>query len=103
MGQPLARIGDIVTGYCNGPGHPSGREFVGTWSTGSSVVTADGIGVVRVGDVGTTDCGHTFVAITGSPLSNVDDISVHRVGDVVATEGGGVGTTVTGSNVTTSD
>ena len=103
MTNPVARVGDVVTGYCDGPGHVRGRPFVGVWPTGSGTVVANGVAVIRVGDTGVTDCGHTFIAQTGSDITTDTGIPIHRVGDVVATEGGGVGVTVTGSDTVTSD
>lgn len=103
MAQGVARVGDTIVGYCNGPGHSANREFVGVWVSGSGTVTADGLSVVRVGDIGVTDCNHTVVAITGASMSSADGIAVHRVGDVCVTEGNGVGTTSSGSTTVTSE
>lgn len=97
MEQPVARIGDTVTGVCNGSGHAVGRPFTGTWQTGSPTVTANGIPVVRLGDTGITDCGHQFTATTASSVSFANNIQIHRVTDSVLTEGGGPGNTVSGS------
>lgn len=93
----ICRIGDIVTGTClvSTTGHP--RSFTGTWTTGSQVVFADNIGVVRLGDSGITDCNHTFVAIAGSLYSTVEGLPLIRVGDTVEVIGGGTGTAITGS------
>lgn len=95
--QPICRIGDTVTGTCNAnaPGHP--RTFTGTWQTGSTVVKIDGLGVVRVGDSGTTDCNHNFTATTGSTVADDNGIKLHRVGDTVTVTEGGSGTSQTGS------
>ena len=101
---PVARVGDTVVGYCRGDGHTTDREFVGVWTTGSSTVFADNIiEVVRIGDIGITDCGHTFVAATGAETVFADNIGVHRVGDTVITEGGGVGVSTTGSDTVFAD
>ena len=100
MSRNLCRIGDQVQGTCrvNAPGHP--RAFTGTWNTGSSNITADGIGIVRVDDTGTTDCGHTFKAIEGAEWSSdTNGKKLHRVGDAVEVIGGGEGISVTGSNI----
>lgn len=97
----VARVGDVVVGYCNGPGHAANRDFTGTWLTGSPVVTADGLPVVRVGDTGITDCGHMFYAVTGVEIATSDGLLVHTIGCVCITEGDGVGTTVTGSDIVT--
>lgn len=99
----VARVGDVVVGYCNGPGHPANRDFTGTWVSGSPTVTADDLSVIRVGDTGVTDCGHMFYALTGSSTSTADGLEVHVVGCVCITEGDGVGTTVTGSETVTAE
>lgn len=96
MESPVARLNDTVTGTCNGGGHSS-RTFTGHWVTCSSTVKANELGVVRLGDTGTTDCGHTFVASTASLNVTADGIHVHRVGDEVIVLEGGNGHTVTGS------
>lgn len=95
----LCRIGDSITGTCNASatGHP--RTFMGTWTTGSTTVFADGIGVVRVGDTGITDCSHPIVANTGSAISTADGLAIVRVGDAVSLPLGGSGNTTTGSSV----
>ena len=100
--KPVCRVGDEVIGTCNGSGHPAGRPFIGCWSTGSDVLTADGLGVVLLGDSGVTDCGHIFTASSASSIASVSGVGVHRVGDQVLTEGGGVGHSVSGSASTTS-
>ncbi|MNK27663.1 hypothetical protein D3C87_460250 [compost metagenome] len=99
----VARVGDTVTGTCraSASGHP--RTFTGTWQTGSGFCTVNGIQIVRVGDTGTTDCGHHFVATTGSSISSADGLAIHRVDDEVTVVEGGEGTTVTGSNILTSN
>lgn len=99
MQQPICRVNDLITGTCtaNATGHP--RTFTGHWVSGSTVVTADGIGVIRVGDPGITDCGHHIVATVGSTILKADGIGVVRVGDAVIVTEGGTGVTTTGSPV----
>lgn len=99
----VARVNDLVQGHCDGPGHAKRRPFTGVWQTSSSLVTTDGLGIIRVGDTGVTDCGHHFTAITGSTLGTTDDIGVHRVGDMVQVNEGGEGTTITGSDILQSE
>ena len=101
--QGIARVNDIVQGTCraSAPNHP--RQFTGVWMTGSDTCQADNIGIVRVGDVGVTDCNHHFVAITGSDVATADNIAVHRVGDMVNVQEGGEGTTITGSDTVQTD
>ena len=103
MGQPIARVGDTVVGFCNGPGHDPGLPCTGVFTTGSPIVSSDGLPVIRIGDIGVTSCGHTFVASTGSSIVSADGISVHRVGDICLTEGNGVCTTVSGSDIVSSN
>jgi uncharacterized Zn-binding protein involved in type VI secretion len=103
MFSGCCRVGDIVTGICNAnaSGHP--RNFTGTWINGASDVTADGIGMVRVGDIGITDCGHTFQAISGSLDVITDGLGQVRVGDPVIVIQGGLGITVSGASDVTSN
>ena len=102
MSGAICRVGDLVTGTCqaSAPGHP--RAFTGHWVVGSPKVTANGIGVIRTGDTGITDCGHTIIATVGSTLVSSDGIGVVRVGDPVGIVQGGFGTAITGANNTTS-
>jgi uncharacterized Zn-binding protein involved in type VI secretion len=93
----IARTGDIVIGYCNGQGHDARREFVGVWNNGSDRASLDGADIVRQGDTGQTDCGHTFLAAEGSAELSADGMPVHRVGDTVIVIEGGVGVTQSGS------
>ena len=103
MGQSVARVGDHVEGFCDGPGHELHHPFIGTWTTGSGVSTADGMQIVRVGDRGVTDCGHHIIAEGGSTIVTDQGIGLHRVGDSVIVEEGGTGTTTTGSGTFTSN
>jgi uncharacterized Zn-binding protein involved in type VI secretion len=93
----ICRTNDIVVGRCEASavGHP--RDFVGTWTSGSNDVLSNHLSVVRVGDFGTTDCGHTLQATVGSDTVTVNNIPVVRIGDVVMVVEGGVGVTTTGS------
>ena len=97
MAQGCCRVGDIIVGVCeaNTSGHP--RDFTGVWVTGSDTVRADNIEVIRQGDIGVTDCGHTIIAAEGSSVVDDNGIPIHRVGDVVIIAEGGVGVSVTGS------
>jgi len=99
MGIPVCRVGDVVTGVC--PGHPIPVPFSGTWGSGSVVCTADGLGIIRVGDVGSASCGHSIMAVSGSSIVTADGIGVVRIGDAVITSGGGSGTCASGSDVVT--
>jgi uncharacterized Zn-binding protein involved in type VI secretion len=103
MGQGVARVNDIVSGTCraSAPNHP--RQFTGVWISGSDVCQADNLGIVRVGDVGVTDCNHHFTAVAGSDISTADNLAIHRVGDPVTVQEGGEGTTITGSDTVTTE
>ena len=100
MSGAICRVGDLVTGTCNA--HAIPRAFTGQWVVGSPTVTANGIGVIRTGDTGITDCGHTIQATVGSILVSSNGIGVVRVGDPVIIVQGGFGITTTGANNTTS-
>lgn len=101
--QPICRVGDKVQGYCDGPGHETHRSFIGTWTQGSGVCFADNLGVIRVGDLGITDCGHQFRASTGSGWSTADGLAIHRVDDEVIVIPGGYGWSITGSGTCSSE
>lgn len=103
--KAICRIGDHCTGTCtaNAPNHP--RTFTGTWQTGSTIVTADGIGIVRVGDTGITDCSppHHIVATGGSSVGGTLGEQFHRVGDAVTVTEGGSGVSSIGSSTVSSE
>lgn len=99
----VCRIGDHCSGICRAGGGDHPRAFTGTWLTGSSNCTADGIGIVREGDLGITDCGHQITAAGGSSNSTADSKKIHRIGDPVTTAGGGTGTSTSGSTTVLSD
>lgn len=84
--KPVARIGDVGKGNCL-KGHddvPEGqpKPFITKFFTGSDNVYVNYRFVVRIGDVGKTDCGHETKAATGSGSVFVNNKFVHRVGDV---------------------
>ncbi len=102
--QPVARLGDAVIGVCRSAAHDNPRNWTGVFETATAGYTADGIPVVRVGDTGSTSCGHTFVAIEGSSvLTGAGGIPVVRVGDAVEVIAGGDGTVISGSPTHTSE
>lgn len=101
MPNPVCRVSDTVVGTCFA--HNSPVPFVGTWAAGSSQVVAENLGVVRVGDIGTTSCGHTIMAISGSSNVVADGIPVVRIGDTVIVVQGGTGVIASGSNFVVSD
>jgi uncharacterized Zn-binding protein involved in type VI secretion len=101
MTAGICRIGDQITGTCeaNAPGHP--RQFVGTWKTGSSNILIDGIGAIRNGDTGLTDCNHHIFANGGSSTYSANGVPIMCVGDTVGIVEGGFGVTTTGSTGST--
>lgn len=94
----ICRVGDNVSGICqaNAIGHP--RSFIGTWVSGSSNILHGGIGVIRTGDSGITDCGHHIIASGGSLNCSGDGLSLQRIGDPITILEGGYGTSISGSN-----
>jgi hypothetical protein len=96
MFKSVCRTGDIVTGVCLN--HDDPQPFTGVWGSGSLNVIANGIGIIREGDTGNTNCGHIFVA-NGSSSDDVtaNGLSLQRIGDTVTVIGGGNGTSITGS------
>jgi uncharacterized Zn-binding protein involved in type VI secretion len=84
--KPTARIGDQGKGEClNGHSDvPRGQRkpFITTFVTGSDNVFVNYRPVVRIGDVGKTDCGHETKAATGSTTVYVNNRFVHRLGDI---------------------
>jgi uncharacterized Zn-binding protein involved in type VI secretion len=92
----ICRIGDPAAGTCTAHHSPVG--WTGTIATGSSTVTADGLGVARVGDTGPTSCGHTFQIVAGSSVATAGGIAIAREGDAVIVIEGGSGTLTGGSD-----
>lgn len=103
MANEVCTVGDLVVGTCQAkaPGHP--RSFIGTWMTGSATQTVDGKEVVREGDIGVTDCGHTLQAVSSSSTGSSLEENLHRVGDVAIVLEGGIGVSVTGIPFNTAD
>ena len=103
MANEVCTVGDLVVGTCQAkaPGHP--RSFIGTWMTGSATLTIDGKEVVREGDIGVTDCGHTLQAVSSSSTGSSLEENIHRVGDVAIVLEGGIGVSVTGIPLNTAD
>jgi len=97
----ICRTGDIVTGTCYNHSRP--RAFTGVWDIGAADVTANTLSIIREGDTGTTDCGHTFIADGGSTDVAANGIKLQRVGDSVTVIGGGTGISVSGAPDVTSN
>jgi uncharacterized Zn-binding protein involved in type VI secretion len=93
MSKFTARIGDEGKGECL-VGHEDiekgqPKPFITTFVTGSNNVFVNYKPVVRIGDVGKTDCGHETEAVTGSTTVYVNYRFVHRIGDVGKVVGDG--------------
>lgn len=93
----VCRIGDIGKGICYLHEHPT--PFTTTFDSGDELVLTNGIPTVRIGDTGTTTCGHKTIATTGSStVSGSNAQKVHRIGDQgIIIGGGGTYTAVSGS------
>jgi uncharacterized Zn-binding protein involved in type VI secretion len=94
----LARIGDTCAGRCWAPSHSGATvNWTGVITTGTGGFFIGSIQAARVGDTGTTSCGHTFYISAGSPIltgpggviiaREDDPIIVHQGGDGVITSG----------------
>lgn len=94
--QPVARVGDTVVGTCTA--HDSPRQFTATLLVGSGTVKADGRATCRVGDTGSTDCGHTVQIVAGSGVAKANGLGLARLGDPVIVVEGGDGIIVAGSS-----
>lgn len=86
-----------MLGQCESPSHDEVVYFTGVWIAGTDTSIVDGREIIRVGDIGVTDCGHVFVAATGADASTDAERPLHRVGDIVLLDEGGIGITMTGS------
>ena len=97
----VCRTGDLVTGTCYN--HHDPVNFTGTWDPKPTDVTANNLGVICKGDLGTTDCGHKFIA-DGSSITDViaNGLTLQLVGDTVTVIGGGNGISIIGSSNVTS-
>lgn len=97
----ICRTGDTFSGTCYN--HSPYQAFIGTWTAGSTMYTAEGLEIIRVGDTAHASCGHTARATAGSTATVVGGIAVHRVGDAIdILEGShGIGTSTSGSTVIT--
>jgi hypothetical protein len=81
----ICKIGDIGEGICLA-GHEDiprdkPKPMKTKMITGSENVFIEYKAVSRVGDIGTTDCGHLTKATTGASTVFINNRPVHRVGD----------------------
>lgn len=84
--KPVARIGDTGKGECI-KGHEDIKKgdpkpYITTFVTGSPDVYVNNKPIVRIGDIGDTDCGHKTKSATGSGTVYINNRFVHRIGDV---------------------
>lgn len=75
----IARLHDKTFGVCKVHGNQNGKI-----TSCSSTVYANGIGVARITDMVTADCGHTGVIQTGSSKSFANGLGIARVGDHIS-------------------
>ena len=80
FGPKITRQGDIGIGIC--PSHQSATTYITTFISSNLDVTADGIPVITIGDIGISTCGHPTIAITGAQFRNVNAKKVHRKDDM---------------------
>ncbi len=102
MSQPVARVGDTGVGICYA--HPTPTPFTTTFTEGNITALIDDKGVITIGAIGVTTCGHHTIAMTGSSTVEGDNSNgVHRVGDVgiVLEDNRGTYVCVSGSDDTT--
>jgi len=92
----VARINDMVscTCCCHPPTPCIGT--VGFFVQSAVTVNANGLGVVRLGDMAMCVCGHPTFVVGGSSTVLAEGIGVARLGDAVS--GCPVGTIVTSSS-----
>jgi uncharacterized Zn-binding protein involved in type VI secretion len=84
MASGLARLGDRTTGVCTA--HKNPITTGGTIVSASGDVTANNLGIARLGDIVQADCGHSATIISSSSSVTVNNIPAARLGDMV---GGG--------------
>lgn len=96
--EPIARVGDLVTGTCNSHGF-----WTGVIGTGASTSNCDGSAIARVDDTGLMSCGHTFKITTGSPDGHTCEgkLIARKTDQVIVLIVGGTGTIQEGSSSAT--
>lgn len=64
------------------------HTVIGTWTTGSLDNKSNGLGMIRVGDIGIYECPHdgpqVATASIGSTLKMSANLGCHRIGDLVS-------------------
>ena len=95
MTTSMIRVTDMWVGVCNC--HPPSPPIpmTGFVITGSGDVSANNLGMARIGDIVIGTCGHVGTIVTGSSVSKANNIGKARSGDLVA--GCTIGTLVGGS------
>ncbi len=94
----VTRVSDISQGICSCCCASCPHAWISVHVAGSSSVNANGQGVMRTGDIGSSTCPHcpTSFSVSGSSNVQVDGRPVHRVGDVHVV-GCGTGIVISGS------
>lgn len=98
-GPGVSRTGDLGLGIC--PAHNNSVTYITTLISSNPNVTADGIPIVTIGDIGISTCGHATIALTGSTFGNVNTKKIHRLGDMGTNPG--PYTVITGSSTVDSN
>lgn len=81
----VARVGDIGSGSC--PAHKKRKNYNTIFVPGQSTVFAEGLPVIRLGDIGLASCGHPTVALMGAITVFAVASNVHRLGDIGSNPG----------------
>lgn len=84
-GTGASRTGDIGIGIC--PAHQTPVTYITTLVSSNPNVTADGIPIITVGDIGISTCGHATIALTGSTFGNINSKKIHRISDTGSNPG----------------
>lgn len=92
-----ARLNDRTDGTCYHPSHTSPLATGGTITSASPDVIINGVGVARLGDQVTTDCGHVDIIDTASGDTFANGIKSARLDDTVGTNGIYIATIITAS------
>lgn len=79
-GPKVARTGDMGLGVC--PAHLTPVTYITSLISSNPNVTADGIPVITIGDIGIATCGHTTIALTGATFGFANSKKIHRLGDM---------------------
>lgn len=98
MGTPVARINDRCQGTCFHSSHVPPLVTGGSITQGSSDCIAEGMGIARLGDQVTTDCGHFGVINSAAATAIANGKGIARLGDT--TSGDYISTIVSAASTT---